>query len=1053
VLELARAVLAQSGYDVSDALGSSGPRRVPCAVRHQQPAPSLPGRPRLMLPLAALEQVAAEADAALEPAGGWTTADDDDDGAASGVSRLLEAAAAVAAVDTQTALTTTASAPLDDPAWARIRTRHAPYLEYLRGLARETARASTGGRQQRHEALVALALAQASTADAWPQCAHLLRVFAAEEQRTAASTVGAADARLHAALLRRLSAGRVASPRAVAAQGPAERSAYAAFLGELLAGARRAVVAGMAGGGEEEEEEEDYDDDEDGSTSTSSSVVVVVPASGRTLAAVAYGAAALGAGAAGSNGAMLLTAVAEASLPLLERQASSSSPSSDEFQASDLASIAWAFATAAEGRVGMASSSPAAARAAAAAVGASGRWRRALCAAALPFLQQPQQRESARPLASAAQVWGLAWGVARLGGPAVDGGDDEDDHDHDKAAAPLLLPPPEGAWQRAVLAVSRARMAEMDAEALAHVAWAVAATMNSTVAPSPAWLRALTGALTSKARSLRPAHLARAIPALAALGAAPRREVGAALAAACRRHLHAMTAPQLALVARAFAASSSSGGWHPGELFLYEFCTHSRRAGLLDGGEGGDEEDDEEERRQQLSGGWTGREAAAVAWSLARMGYVPDDGYLAALSAHLRARLLRGGGAASAAGAEAEEAATTTPRASADADALAMCLYAFASMRRAPGEAWFAAWCAAARARMGAFDAASLSTAAWALGELCGGGGGEPSTLSLPPLLPLPPPSFMRALTRRASAAMLARDQASSSELAALASSLAALRWRPSDAWLLAFASACSAALPAADRGQRGLEEAAAVLHALARLGAPLSPPFLRAAAAAARRRFDSLVRGGGAEGTGPLQAPSADGSGGRNNNRAATEAAQLRHQERREASAAAAALALARLAWALAQYGGGGAGGSSSSSTTTSAVSPRAAKAWWRDYYAAWTPREFRAASPQALAMLVAGVADHAADRGAATAPPPAFSQGLEESLRRALRSAAARTAVAAALAGGGGGAAAAVMPLAEYLDGGEDYIGACLRRLEDDEAGRKGSAWAAGVLARSVA
>jgi hypothetical protein len=374
------------------------------------------------------------------------------------------------------------------------------------------------------------------------------------------------------------------------------------------------------------------------------------------------------------------------------------------------------------------------------------------------------------------------------------------------------------------------------------------------------------------------------------------------------------------------------------------------------------------------------------------------------------------------------------------------------------------------------------------MAELCGsggdGGGDNSGSAPLSLLLPPPSPSFMRAFSRRASVAMLggggsgagsanASTPASSAELAALAQALASLRWRPSDGWFAAYCAAAETALPtSADRGRKGLEDCATVLHALARLGAALKPSFVRAVAAAARRRFffiwgvDEMeeVEGQGDADEQHQQEGGLKGGGMRRAAAVAAAAAE-RRRAREEAGAASAALALSRLAWSLAQYSPG--------------ARPRAAAAWWRDFYAAWggggggggsasrrqsdAPQPsrrrslllWRCASPRALSMLLVGVADalHPSAREVTPAPLPPqqwVDEGLAPALARCFRAAAARPAVAAAAAEAPRSRRAAALALAEYLGGD---LGAYLRQIEedgdgDDEDNDRAFEWVASLL-----
>jgi hypothetical protein len=105
--------------------------------------------------------------------------------------------------------------------------------------------------------------------------------------------------------------------------------------------------------------------------------------------------------------------------------------------------------------------------------------------------------------------------------------------------------------------------------------------------------RALAGMVQAKIRAFLPPALSQLLEGLSRMGYKPRPEICLSLLGQARRHMHAFSPAQLAVLLHSIGAY---GSWRPYRTFLFDFVTHSR----------------------DKLGSWSAAQAADVAWSFAR---------------------------------------------------------------------------------------------------------------------------------------------------------------------------------------------------------------------------------------------------------------------------------------------------------------------------------------------------------------------------------------------------------------------------------------------------
>jgi hypothetical protein len=77
----------------------------------------------------------------------------------------------------------------------------------------------------------------------------------------------------------------------------------------------------------------------------------------------------------------------------------------------------------------------------------------------------------------------------------------------------------------------------------------------------------------AKVRSFLPPALSQLLEGLSRLGYRPRQEICQGLLGQARRHMHAFSPAQLAVLLHSIAAY---GTWQPYRQFLFDYVTHSR---------------------------------------------------------------------------------------------------------------------------------------------------------------------------------------------------------------------------------------------------------------------------------------------------------------------------------------------------------------------------------------------------------------------------------------------------------------------------------------------
>ncbi len=109
--------------------------------------------------------------------------------------------------------------------------------------------------------------------------------------------------------------------------------------------------------------------------------------------------------------------------------------------------------------------------------------------------------------------------------------------------------------------------------------------------------RAVVGMTLHKVRSFLPPALTQLLEGLSRIGYKPREEICLGLLGQARRHMHAFSPAQLAVMLHSIAAF---GTWRPYRQFLFDFVSHSRLR----------------------LGSWSAAEAANVLWAMARFRWV-----------------------------------------------------------------------------------------------------------------------------------------------------------------------------------------------------------------------------------------------------------------------------------------------------------------------------------------------------------------------------------------------------------------------------------------------